>query len=445
MRCNTFEEHIQEYLDDAMEERDAREMQSHEAACETCRGLMADMRAMRGALCELGAQEAPDNLHDVLMQAVRAEARKGKPKRRMNPWGVAGLAAAAVIVAIVLPLAGMGLLTGGGSMQEAEYSPYMAAGEKMADGGGGYAAATAAPMPSPAPAAANEGAMMDMAEAPRDGLLMSGSADYAAESYDAQKAIVPDAIRGAAHGVKLIRTGYLSLETRAFDEDLARLTDMVAYYEGYVESSNVSGVPYNADPNSYGRWANLSVRVPAGALDAFQGEAKAVGNLLDSSINAQDITAQYQDTQLKLDTLRTQHKRLLELMAKAEAVEDMIAIETKLADIQYQIDSLSGALKDWDARVEYASISISLSEVKSYSLAEPIDPTLGERISQGFYKGLRDFIEGLQNVLVFVVSSLPAMLVIVAAAVGLFFLVRRIARKRKPKPHRDDDPPAFSE
>ena len=64
--------------------------------------------------------------------------------------------------------------------------------------------------------------------------------------------------------------------------------------------------------------------------------------------------------QSRLTAYKTQETRLLEMMEKAQTVEDTITIEEKLTELQYKIDSLQSSLNIWDRHVNYITISLNV-------------------------------------------------------------------------------------
>ena len=85
----------------------------------------------------------------------------------------------------------------------------------------------------------------------------------------------------------------------------------------------------------------------------------------------ENVTSQYYDTQARLTAYQTQEARLLEMMEKAETVEDIITIEEKLTDLRYRIESLQSTLKNWDRQVSYSTISLDVEEVQEYTPETP--------------------------------------------------------------------------
>ena len=52
--------------------------------------------------------------------------------------------------------------------------------------------------------------------------------------------------------------------------------------------------------------------------------------MVSSSSQSQNITEQYVDLETRLSSLRTKHQRLLDLLAQADSMETIVALESEL-------------------------------------------------------------------------------------------------------------------
>lgn len=428
MKCTDFLDQLSAYMDGELSPDEMDAMRNHAKECPSCGEALAQAENVRQQLRALRSAKPPIGFTEHMMDAVRAADQQENPKRAYRPkkrrfgWrSITGIAAAAAALLIAVPLLGgmllQGFVGGDSTVGEAEMQQFSMAQEKgNAMSGGG-----ALPMASAVPEVAYDMAADDM-------LRSSATSD----SGMIEPSQPPS---NNAHGQKIIRTGDVSLESRQFDADFQSILDIVAQYGGYIESQSTSGVPYEADPNSYGRWGNITARVPSESLDGFISASKGIGNVTNASIHAEDVTAQYQDTQLQLETLTAQRTRLLELVAQATEVTDLIALEQELQSVQYRMDALTGNLKSWDARVEYSTVYIYLTEVKSYSSIQPVDPTLGERIQDAFYKSINGMIDLGQNILVGLTMAVPYLIILAGLGVIalIVVIIVRVAYRKKRK------------
>ena len=138
------------------------------------------------------------------------------------------------------------------------------------------------------------------------------------------------------NGRKLIRTIYLSLQTTEFDSVLSDLSAKTTELGGYIESSSVSGNSYYYQST---RYASYTIRIPSEQLDQFVTVVSDLGNVTQKNESVDDVTLQYVDVESRKKALETEQERLLELLAQAENMEDLLAIESKLSDVRYELEN----------------------------------------------------------------------------------------------------------
>lgn len=236
----------------------------------------------------------------------------------------------------------------------------------------------------------------------------------------------------ALSGTKMIRTATLSLETTAFDDAAAGLSDLTERLGGYYENSSVwsGGRGY--------RWADYTVRVPAENYRAFLDQAGGLCHLLSSDESQQDVSQVYYDTEGRLKTQQIKLERLQALLAQAELMEDIITIESAISETEQQIDDLSGTLQHYDALVDYATVYISLQEVYKLSNVEEVPDSFASRVGAAFASGWAAFTDTLEDL---VVALAYGWMWVLLLAVVIVIVVRTLRRRRKallsPPPEKD--------
>lgn len=171
------------------------------------------------------------------------------------------------------------------------------------------------------------------------------------------------------------------------------------------------------------RRASLTLRIPSSRLDEFLAGAEQIGDVTAMTQEMEDVSGSYYDIQSRLETQQEKMKRLQSLMASAQDVSDLIEIESAIADTQYYIDLYSGNLKNYDSRVAYSSVSVSIQETR---VTEITTVTLGQRILTGLQDSLEGLGEFLEDMLVFLVAALPWL-----AILGIVILIVRLIVKRR--------------
>lgn len=145
---------------------------------------------------------------------------------------------------------------------------------------------------------------------------------------------------------------------------------------------------------------------------------------------------QYYDTDSRLKTAQIKLERLQNLLANADNMADIITIESAISETEYEIESLSGTLRRYDALVGYATIYMTLSETYKLSENSAAPLTFGQRVSRALSDGLRDagvFFEEL-------IIGLAGMWVFVLVAAVLVVLLIRAVRKRVLRKKKKDEP-----
>ena len=228
---------------------------------------------------------------------------------------------------------------------------------------------------------------------------------------------------------KWIVTVRMEAETDDLDVLLAQLESKIAGMSGYVEDQQIyNGSAYSG--RRY-RYANLTVRVPADQVEAFTEHMSGISNIISKNKNLDDVTLQYVATESRMKALKAEEERLLELMAQAENMSDLLQIEGRLTDVRYELESVTSQLRVYDNLVDYATIHLNLTEVQEYTPVE--EETLWQRISGGFVESLKNLGNFFVELFVALIVGLPYLVFIGAIVVVVVILCRRSAKKRKQK------------
>lgn len=226
---------------------------------------------------------------------------------------------------------------------------------------------------------------------------------------------------------KWIVTVYLSAETEDLDTLTANLDAQIASFGGYVENQSV----YNGSfYETYRRRnASLTIRIPADKVDGFVESVGEVSNVTSQEKNREDITLTYVATESRMKALQTEETRLLELLAQAETMEDLLTIEERLTDVRYELESVTSQMRLYDNQVDFATIHLNISEVKEYTPVE--EPTFWEKITEGFADSIKGVGQGIVDFIAWVIIASPYLVIYGILLVVVIFLARRIRRSCK--------------
>ena len=232
-------------------------------------------------------------------------------------------------------------------------------------------------------------------------------------------------VEGVNTEQKLIKTVNMSAETTEFDTLVADVRAKTESAGGYVENSDVGG-DYGMDMT---RYAYLVLRIPADKLDDFVGEVKNASNVRTFGESTEDVTLQYTDLDTHIKALREELNALFSMMEQATSMEDILAIQSQITDVRYEIESYESQLRVYDNQVTYSTVYLDLYEVNRES--STAGTTFGERVKAKFNDNLYQMGQGFQNFMVGLLGGLPILLPIIIICVVVIVVLRKFWKKRK--------------
>lgn len=234
---------------------------------------------------------------------------------------------------------------------------------------------------------------------------------------------------------KLVRKVWLNAETEDLDALLATVDSRITELSGYVENREV----YNGSNYSSHRYrtASLTIRIPADKLDEFVGQVTENSNIVSQNETTENITLSYADTESRQKALEVEQTRLLELLAKAESMEDILKIEERLTQVRTELEEVTSRLRVYDNMVDYGTIYLEINEVREYTVVEEPE-TVWERIGTGFMESLEILGNFFVELFVFLIVALPFLVPIGLVITALILLRKRAKRKKNPQPKEEE-------
>ena len=83
-------------------------------------------------------------------------------------------------------------------------------------------------------------------------------------------------------------------------------------------------------------------------------------NVTYSSESTEDVTLAYTDMQSHVAALRTEQETLLSMLGQAQSMEDILAIQTQLTQVRYEIESYESQLRVYDNQVDYSTVYLDI-------------------------------------------------------------------------------------
>ena len=368
------------------------------------------------------SEETLGRIEARVFETIRDEKRtkRAGARRRRFLWQGVGIAAAIVAVAAVIsPAVIEGISGEGGALSSA-------------DGGGG---ADSAPDPGAVPEAAPDAQAEDAsgaesgADVPstgEDGTLSSEQVAAPADQSAPEKAT-------EAAAREIIRTGTASVLVDDATAAAQAVAQLATDHEGWVEQLSIGADQSFVSPDQTGGssvWVPddggfVSIRVPAGDLDAVMDSLDSVGEVTSERIGSQDVTSTAVDLRARIDAARASVARLTDLLAQAGSVGDLVQVETTLSDRQAELESLEQQLASLEGQVAMSTLSVSLLTEAPPVKADPAG--FGDGLAAG-WDGLLATLNGIVIALGFLLPWLGVAAVIILLIWGIRRLTRRTRR-----------------
>ena len=280
-----------------------------------------------------------------------------------------------------------------------------------------------------------DGTYMDAADAAVEPMEVGGAAMKESSTNGGDTS----ALR-AQDGQKIVYTGNLSIQTLEYDKSAASIRKKIREAGGFSESESESDRDYNwyrySTGSSSTRSLSITARIPSEKFESFMDSLSGDGKIMNRSMNAENISQVYANKETYKKALEKEQERLLAMMDKAETIEDMIAVESRLSDVERQLNAYKTDLSAMDKDVQYSTIYIDLQEVKRYSDETPTT-TFPEKVKYAFEDAISTFRDFCEGIILFVVRSFPFLILL---GIVIALLIRQAKKSQAKKIAMMSDP-----
>jgi len=221
----------------------------------------------------------------------------------------------------------------------------------------------------------------------------------------------------------VIVTGWMTVTVTdpiAASRDAVRLVEAAG---GRVDG-RTEYAPSQGDAGS----AELTLRIPADALQSVLDELAELGRADQISTTSSDVTILVADLDSRIATQRGIIDRLNAMFAQAATIEDLITLETSIAEHQRMLEDLEAQQRQVDDQVALSTISLSLRSEAHAPTQEPLD------FVSGLQAGWGAFVAFFSGLLVALGVLLPWLVTAGLVSAAIVLLVRRNRNRRAATP-----------
>jgi hypothetical protein len=172
---------------------------------------------------------------------------------------------------------------------------------------------------------------------------------------------------GSANDERMVAYSVLlELSVKKTDETRKTLIEQVPNNNGFIVK----------ETDNY-----ITARIPVENMERFLINARTLGKVENETKTGTDITDQYRDNVIRLESLKSVRERYLALLAKANTVSDILSIEKELERVNTEIEILEG-------KINHAESSVALSNI-TVRFREKAKPGPIGWIFYGLYRGMK--------------------------------------------------------
>ncbi|MCQ2431871.1 MAG: DUF4349 domain-containing protein [Clostridia bacterium] len=250
---------------------------------------------------------------------------------------------------------------------------------------------------------------------------------------------------------KLVYRADITMEVMEFDRAIETLRTQISAVGGIVQNENFSDdMPsthyYHTD--SYGYYSTkvsgyksyyAEIRIPTEQFRNFVDTAATIGHLRSSSSQVTNISQNYYSNKAYLDSCYKQMEILQSMYDEAQTISDMITIESRIAEVQSQINKLTTVISSMDRDVAYSTVVLRIDEVEVYSDTprEVEEKSFLDNVKTHFVASWIGFVDFLQELVYWIIDSMWGLLFLIVVLALLFLIIRALLthrRKRTEKP-----------
>ena len=228
---------------------------------------------------------------------------------------------------------------------------------------------------------------------------------------------------------KIIRSANLTIEVENFDTAFSSIETIITGI-GFVQETNINTdrVYDNGEVKFY-RSGTIVLRVDRSRFDSVLNKLRGIGDVYNYTTTGEDVTEQYYDIESRLRLLKLEQEKIEAYLAKLSDLDDIFKAESKLTEIRYQIESLTGKLNKLSSLVDLSTITINLHEKRPGTEVKPL--TYGEKLLESLKESLLNVVKFLGDLLLFIVSALPALILLGLLILIVVTIYKRITRNRR--------------
>lgn len=218
---------------------------------------------------------------------------------------------------------------------------------------------------------------------------------------------------------KIIQNYQVSIITDNIKKSANEIENKAKSLGGYVEMEEI--MEYSS---------NASIRIPSSNADLFIEYLEKAFEVTNKNKSSEDISDVYVDNDARLKNLRAEESQVLEILKKANTVDEILKVQSELYRIREEIEVADSRKKNWDRQVDYSTVKLSINKkqiVNDKKVKILSSNEFFSSMGKGFKNTFMTLVVSLQTIIIFLFTNL----IPIGIISGLGYAGYRIYNKKK--------------
>jgi len=221
---------------------------------------------------------------------------------------------------------------------------------------------------------------------------------------------------------KVIKIGNLTLVVSRVGDSVSEINSLATSKGGFILSSSIYTSPDETQSGS------ITLKVPVDKFEETVEDLKKIAkDVQRESLSGQDVTEKYNDLQAQLKNYRAEEEQYLEILKRANTIDETLKVTEKLSLVRGKIERVEGQLKYLESQTDMSTITVTLKEETRIDI--PTKEWKPWTTIKNAFRTLVIFLQGLVDVLIWVVIFLGPPALIIWFIVWL--IMNRIKKKQR--------------
>ena len=222
---------------------------------------------------------------------------------------------------------------------------------------------------------------------------------------------------------KIVRNAELNLEADSPEQAQQKITTIAESKGGFVVESQQSSSDTKVTTRDI---VTMTVRVPAEKFtEALDEIRKTSSRVIVETVKGEDVTEEFIDIEARLKAQKALEQQFVEIMKRANSVDDALSVQRQLAEVRGDIEKIEGRKHFLENQASLSTIKIRLQTPAVFSAS---GTGFFYRLTESFRAGFDFALNFILGLVTFLIASLPFALFI---GLPIYLVVRYVIRKQK--------------